>query len=91
MGGFLTFVNRPSSFVIRYSAVRCLIQAIETASLIIMKLCHFGVVSYERRFWPKKTASLIGKETDEHRTSNECILPILKMTERSLRLVGIVA
>ena len=37
----------PSSFDIRYSAVRCLIQAIEAASLIIKKPCHFGVVSYE--------------------------------------------
>jgi hypothetical protein len=32
-------------FDIRYSAVRCLIQAIETASLIIKKPYHFGVVS----------------------------------------------
>ena len=32
------------SFVIRYSAVRCLIQATEAASLIIKKPCHFGVV-----------------------------------------------
>jgi hypothetical protein len=31
---------------VRYSAVRCLIQAIEAASLIIKKLCHFGVVSH---------------------------------------------
>jgi len=37
----------PSAFVIRYSAVRCLIQAIETAILIIKKPCHFGVVSYK--------------------------------------------
>jgi hypothetical protein len=35
-------------FDIRYSAVRCLIQAIEVASLIINKPCHFGVVSYKR-------------------------------------------
>ena len=34
-------------FDIRYSAVRCLIQAIEAASLIIKKPCHFGVVSYK--------------------------------------------
>ncbi len=34
-------------FDIRYSAVRCLIQEIEAASLIIKKPCHFGVVSYE--------------------------------------------
>ena len=40
-------ILRNSLFVIRYSAVRCLIQAIVTGSLIIMKLCHFGVVSYE--------------------------------------------
>ncbi len=38
----------------------------------------------------KKTASLIERETDEHRTSNvqhrtsnECILSILRMTERA--------
>jgi hypothetical protein len=30
------------------SAVRCLIQAIEADSLIINKLCYFGVVSYKR-------------------------------------------
>ena len=30
----------------RYSAVRCFIQAIEAASLIIKKPCHFGLVSY---------------------------------------------
>ena len=41
-------------FDIRYSAVRCLIQAIEAASLIIKKPCHFGVVSYERRRWLEK-------------------------------------
>ena len=42
------------------------------------------------------TVSLIGKETDEHRTSNvqhrtpnECILSILKKISRSLRLVGV--
>ena len=34
-------------FDIRYSAVRCLIQAIEVASLTINKSCHFGVVSYK--------------------------------------------
>ena len=34
-------------FDIRYSAVRCLIQAIEAASQIIKKPCHFGVVSCE--------------------------------------------
>jgi hypothetical protein len=39
-------------FDIRYSAVRCLIQAIEAASLIIKKPCHFGVVSYENFFPP---------------------------------------
>ena len=38
----------PSSFDIRYSAVRCFIQAIEAASLIIKIQCQFGVVSYER-------------------------------------------
>ena len=31
-------------FDIRYSAVRCLSQAIEASSLIIKKPCHFGVV-----------------------------------------------
>ena len=35
-------------FDIRYSAVRCLIQAIEADSLTINKLCYFGVVSYKR-------------------------------------------
>ena len=35
-------------FDIRYSAVRCFIQAIEVASLIVTKPYHFGVVSYER-------------------------------------------
>ena len=34
-------------FDIRYSAVRCLIQAIEATSQIIKKPCHFGVVSYK--------------------------------------------
>jgi hypothetical protein len=29
------------------SAVRCLIQAIETGNIIILKLCHYGVVSHE--------------------------------------------
>jgi hypothetical protein len=38
-----------SSFVIPYSAVRCFIQAIEAASLIIKKPCHFGVVSNQER------------------------------------------
>ena len=32
-------------FDIRYSAVRCLIQAIAAASLITKKKCHFGLVS----------------------------------------------
>jgi hypothetical protein len=27
----------------------------------------------------KKTAGLIEKETDEHRTSNECILPVMSL------------
>jgi hypothetical protein len=45
-------ILRHSSFVIRYSAVRCLIQAIETGSLITMKLCHLGVVSYEDMLLP---------------------------------------
>ena len=35
------------------------------ASLIIKKPCHFGVVSYEHRRWPR-ASSLIEKETDEH-------------------------
>ena len=34
-------------FDIRYSAVRCLSQAIEASSLIINKPCNFGVVSYK--------------------------------------------
>ena len=34
-------------FDIRYSAVLCLIQIIEAASLVIKKTFHFGVVSYE--------------------------------------------
>ena len=34
-------------FDIRYSAVRCLSQAIEASNLITKKSCHFGVVSYE--------------------------------------------
>jgi len=40
--------------------------------------------------WPEKTARLIGKETDErrtsnvqHRTSNKCILSVLKKISRS--------
>ncbi len=37
----------PSKFVIRYSAVRCLIRVIQATRLIIKKPCHFGVVSYE--------------------------------------------
>jgi hypothetical protein len=46
--------SHPSKFDIRYSAVRCLIQAIAAASLITKKTCHFGVVSHERRRWPEK-------------------------------------
>ena len=34
-------------FDIRYFAVRCLIQAVEAASLIIRKPCRFDVVSHE--------------------------------------------
>ena len=30
-----------------FSVIRCLIQAIEAASLMIKKSCYFGVVSYE--------------------------------------------
>ena len=47
---------RNSIFVIRYSAVRCSARmpAAKAANLIIKKPCHFGVVSYERRLWPKK-------------------------------------
>jgi len=41
-------------FDIRYSAVRCLIQAIKATRLIIRSMCHFGVVSHERRLWPKE-------------------------------------
>jgi hypothetical protein len=53
---FVYFIKRWSTaippfvilrFDIRYSAVRCLIQTIETGSLSIEKTCHFGVVSYE--------------------------------------------
>jgi hypothetical protein len=36
-----------SETLLRNSAVRCLIQAIEAASLIIKKTCHFGRVSYK--------------------------------------------
>ena len=39
-------------FDIRYSAVRCLIQAIEAGNLFIKKPCHFGVVSYEYKASP---------------------------------------
>ena len=47
-------ILRNSLFVIRYSAVRCLIQAIAAASLITKKTCHFGLVSYKSsRFWDK--------------------------------------
>jgi hypothetical protein len=41
-------ILRNSLFVIRYSAVRSLIQAIDAAGLITQKPCHFGVVSYMR-------------------------------------------
>jgi hypothetical protein len=72
MNVFCLFKNRfreaMPSFVIRYStfdtcppledsAVLGLIQAIETNSLIIMKLCYFGVVSYERSRWQKNGQS----------------------------------
>ena len=40
-------ILRNSLFVIRYSAVRCLIRVIQATRLIIKKPCHFGVVSYE--------------------------------------------
>jgi len=45
-------ILRNSLFGIRYSAVRCLIQAIAAASLITKKPCHFGVVSYEPNLEP---------------------------------------
>ena len=45
-------ILRNSIFVIRYSAVRCLIRVIQATILIIKKPCHFGVVSYERRRVP---------------------------------------
>ena len=35
-------------FDIRYSAVRCLIQIIEAANIVIKKTFHFGVVSHEK-------------------------------------------
>jgi hypothetical protein len=42
-------------FNIRYSAVRfsARLPAAKAASLIINKPCHFGVVPYKRRLWPK--------------------------------------
>jgi hypothetical protein len=40
-------ILRNSIFVIRYSAVRCLIRVIQATRLIIKKPCHFGVVSYK--------------------------------------------
>jgi hypothetical protein len=43
-------------FDIRYSAVRCLIQAVDAGILIIEKPCYFGVVSYKRRLWPRASA-----------------------------------
>ena len=79
------------SFEIRYSAVRCSarLPAAKATSLIISKPCHFGEVSYKRRLWPR-ASSLIGIETDErrtsnveHRTSNKCILSVLKKISRS--------
>jgi len=36
-----------SDSILRNSAVRCFILAIEADSLIIKKPCHLGVVSYE--------------------------------------------
>ncbi len=51
-------------FDIRYSAVRCLIQAIETASLVTKKTCHFGRVSYKAGFQMKlHYASVTSYET----------------------------
>ena len=51
----------------------------------------FYVVSYKRCRWPKKRPVKSRKKlmNIEHRTSNECILSILKKISRSLRLVGV--
>jgi hypothetical protein len=54
----------PSKFEIQYS-IFCgslFRPAAKAASLKIEKPCHFGVVSYERRLWPR-ASSLIKKET----------------------------
>ena len=55
----------PSKFDIRYSMFcgSLFNPASKAARLIVKKPCHFGVVSHERRLWPEKTASLIGKKT----------------------------
>jgi hypothetical protein len=61
----------PSKFNIRYS-IFCgslFRLAAKVASLVIEKPCHFGVVSYKRRLWPR-APSLIIEETLKKRISN---------------------
>jgi len=72
--GFSAYASESDS-TLRNSAVRY--------SLFCGSLLYSHVVSHERRRWPEKTASLIEKETNEHRTSNECILSVLKKISRS--------
>ena len=56
--------------ILRNSAVRyskfcgsLLDPAAKPASVIIKKLCHFGVVSYKRRRWPKEPGFEYGIKT----------------------------
>ena len=94
-------ILRHSSFVIWYSAVRCLILVIETDSLIIIKLCNFGIVSYEScqvstfenfKYPISNTKSQWPKiKTPNHYPMILFKIEIIKKAKRSLRLVGIVA
>ncbi len=37
---------------------------------MVIVIIKMNAMPYKRRLWPKKTAGLIKKETDEHPTSN---------------------
>ena len=54
-----------------------------------MERTHLQIIRIQMSAKPpaKKTAGLIEKETDERRTSNECILSALKKISRSDAIV----
>ena len=63
-------------FDIRYSAVRCLIQAIEVSSLYIKKPCHFGVVSYEADLRPDNCSTYSINNPHSHFPSSSSLFRI---------------